>query len=122
MSNLGWYQLLTTAAKRVGGPKRLVAIIAGSGLAAGIVGTKGVEGINKKLKANKEKQRKKIESLVTYIVEKDGKSNEGLELKRGDRFKVLEKDGDAVLIEIIGDENSPYFVSGKFISSISNYV
>ena len=122
MSNLGWYQLLTTAAKRVGGPKRLVAIIAGSGLAAGIVGTKGVEGINKKLKANKEKQRKKIESLVTYIVEKDGKSNEGLELKRGDRFKVLEKDGDAVLIEIIGDENSPYFVYGKFISSISNYV
>ena len=121
MSNLGWYQLLTTVAKKVGGPKNLIAIIAGSGVLAGIAGTKGVEGINKKVRENKEIQRKRIESLSIYTIEKDGKSNEGLELRKGDKFKVLEKDGDAVLIDKIGDENSPYFVSGKFLCSISNY-
>ena len=31
MSNLGGYQLLTTAAKKVGGPRNLVLLIAGTG-------------------------------------------------------------------------------------------
>ena len=38
-----------------------------------------------------------------------------------DTFKVLEIDGDATLIEKIGDENNPYFVSGCFLESISDY-
>ena len=38
-----------------------------------------------------------------------------------DTFKVLEIDGDAALIEKIGDENNPYFVSGCFLESISDY-
>ena len=44
-----------------------------------------------------------------------------LHFKVGDQFKVLDVDGDAGLIEIIGDNNSPYFVSLKFLSSISDY-
>lgn len=31
MSDLGRYQLLTTMAKKVGGPKRLIAILVGGG-------------------------------------------------------------------------------------------
>lgn len=36
MSNLGWYQKLTTAAKAVGGPKKLLGLILASGAAAGV--------------------------------------------------------------------------------------
>ena len=34
MSNLGWYQLMTTWAKKVGGPKQFMAMIFGAGAAA----------------------------------------------------------------------------------------
>ena len=62
VSNLGWYQIITTAAK---------------------------------------------------------KSNEGLAFSVGDQYRILELDGDAALIEKIGDKNNPYFVSAKFLNSIS---
>ena len=38
MSNLGMYQVLTTVAKRVGGPLPLIGLIAGSGIAMGAGG------------------------------------------------------------------------------------
>ena len=38
-----------------------------------------------------------------------------------DTFKVLEIDGDAALIEKIGDENNPYYVSARFLRGISDY-
>ena len=56
-----------------------------------------------------------------YTVKTEGTSNEGLLFKVNDKFRVLEQDGDAVLIEKIKDEHNPYFVSAKFISSISDY-
>ena len=43
MSNLGWYQKITTAAKRVGGPKNLILLIGVGGygiLRLGEAGTK----------------------------------------------------------------------------------
>lgn len=36
MSNLGWYQWITTASKKVGGPLNFLAIIGGSCLAVGV--------------------------------------------------------------------------------------
>ena len=39
----------------------------------------------------------------------------------GDKFKVLESDGDAVLIEKIGDLTNPYFVSAELLKDISDY-
>ena len=48
-------------------------------------------------------------------------SNENLVFKLGDKFKVLEFDGDAVLIEKIGDSNNPYVASSEFLGKISNY-
>ena len=35
MGNLGWYQLMTTVAKKVGGPKRLFALVLGGGAILG---------------------------------------------------------------------------------------
>lgn len=118
MSNLGTYQWLTTVAKKVGGPKNLVLIIAGTGA----VIYKGGETIVKKIikKMNKEELQGTSDSIV-YSVTAGGVSNDGLEFKIGDRFIVLETDKDVMLIEKIGDDNNPYFVSEEMLKNISNY-
>ena len=49
MSNLGWYQWITTASKKVGGSLNLLAIIGGSCLAVGgTVGSVILTQLNKK--------------------------------------------------------------------------
>lgn len=126
MSNLGGYQVLTTLAKKVGGPGKLVALIAGGGAIAGGIVVKGGEFAVKKGKQAiaKRKEKKKdsaIRTDVIYTVEQDAESNKGLEFKVGDRFRVLEYDGDAILIELIGNDNNPYFVSGELLKEISDY-
>ncbi len=122
MSNLGGYQWLTTTAKKVGGPRNLVLIIAG----AGAVVYKSSEvllkiGVNVfKRKSNEEKIEAKSD-ITIYTVKSSGISNEGLVFEVGELFKVLESDGDAVLIEKIGDNNNPYFVSAELLEKISDY-
>ena len=122
MSNLGAYQWLTTTAKKVGGPKNLILIIAGTGA----VVYKGSEvAVKKAVKEIKKRTSKhtspEMADTTIYTVSADGVSNEGLELKVGDLFRVLETDKDAVLIELIGNGNNPYFVSAELLRSISNY-
>lgn len=120
VSNLGGYQKLTTYAKRVGGPRNLVLIIASTGA----VLYKGSELLIKKVVRvvkNKHKLKKVANSGINmYAVKAYGVSNEGLEFNIDDRFKVLELDGDTVLIEKIGD-NNPYFVSVDLLKIISDY-
>ena len=55
----------------------------------------------------------------TYIVHADGVDESGLELKTGGKYRILSSDGDAVLIEKIGDENNPYIASWQFLEPIS---
>jgi len=50
MSNLGWYQKLTTAAKAVGGPKRLFGLILAGGATIGVGGTLLTQKIVKAVK------------------------------------------------------------------------
>ena len=126
MSNLGGYQWLTATAKKVGGPKNLVMIIARTGAVIGTVVYKGGEYVVKKaVKVIKKRMCKEklpeIADTIIYTVTAEGKSNEGLEFKIGDQFKAFETDKDAVLIEKIGDDNNPYFVSAELLKIISNY-
>lgn len=122
MSNLGDYQKMTIVAKKVGGPKNLAVIIAGAGAVASVALYKGGKIVAEKVrkKKNKEKLKETSDSIV-YSVTVDGVSDDGLEFKIGDQFRVLETDKDAVLIEKIGDDNNPYFVSVEFLEMISNY-
>ena len=117
MSNLGWYQVVTTMAKKVHGPVNLGLIVLGTGAAVGTGATLGTQYLIKKVKL-KDLERQKS---VIYNVYKDSISKEGLSFKKNDQFKILEIDGDAGLIEIIGDDNNPYFVSLKYLASISDY-
>lgn len=122
MSNLGDYQRMTILAKKVGGPKNLAVIIAGEGAVASVALYKGGEIVKEKVrkKKNKEKLKETSDSIV-YSITVDGVSDDGLEFKIGDQFRVLETVKNAVLIEKIGDDNNPYFVSVEFLEMISNY-
>lgn len=122
MSNLGDYQRMTILAKKVGGPKNLAVIIVGAGAVASVALYKGGEIVKEKVrkKKNKEKLKETSDSIV-YSITVDGVSDDGLEFKIGDQFRVLETVKNAVLIEKIGDDNNPYFVSVEFLEMISNY-
>lgn len=125
MSNLGGYQTLTTFAKKVGGPGRLVLLIAGGGAIVGGIAVKSGEYVIRKGKEAFAKYREKNNNFkseqIIYTIKQNGESNEGVEFKVGDKVKVLESDGDALLIEIIGNNNNPYFVSMDLLEQISDY-
>lgn len=121
MSNLGAYQWMTTTAKKVGGPVNLL-LLAGT---AGAVLYKGGEIVVrqcvKTIKANKTTKPAIAAEEKLHNVTSVGRSNEGLGFVVGDQFRVLESDGDSVLIEKIGDTNNPYFVSADVLRNISDY-
>ena len=122
MSNLGMYQWMTATAKKMGGPVQFLTAVA----AAGAVTYKASEIIVKKCKKALDAKRlfraKNVKSNENlYSVNSPGESNEKVSFDIGDQFKVLEEDGDSVLIEKIGEENNPYFVSSELIEEISDY-
>lgn len=117
MSNLGWYQGMTTAAKRVGGPKNLLILT----LVTGGVLYKCGETISKKIYNSVKGVSEKNESPQIYKVTAEGKDGKHLLLNVGDTFRILESDGDSVLIEKIGDPQNPYFTSADFLRSVSDF-
>lgn len=122
MSNLGAYKWITSTSKKVGGPINLLLL---TGATAVIVYKISEFGVKKGIKALKAHQAhhgwclKANEKI--YSVTSIGTSNEGVEFTVGTKIKVLETDGDSVLIEKICDENNPYFVSKEFLRTISTF-
>ena len=118
MSNLGLYQLITQWSKKVGGPRNFLILVA----SAGALSYKGLELIGKKI-YNLAKKNKSIQYTdeTTYTINKSAVDNQNLEFNAGDKFKVLETDGTAILIEKMGDKNNPYYVSANFLRTISNW-
>ena len=121
MSNLGAYQWMTSTAKTVGGPVDFLILVG----AVGAVIYKGseitVKGCMKTIKTRKATKPTLGAKEKLYSVTSSGKSNEGLEFVIGDQFRVLEADGNSVLVEKIGDGNNPYFVSSELLYTISDY-
>lgn len=123
MSNLGGYQKFTTLAKKFGGVEKFIGLISGVSAVAGVgVGVGACIGGSKIVKSHKEIKKIKVkEGSIAYTIITQGESNERLKFDIGDTFYVLETDGDAILIEKIGDTNNPYFVDRKLLNEISNY-
>ncbi|KJS75659.1 MAG: hypothetical protein JL56_07560 [Desulfotomaculum sp. BICA1-6] len=123
MSNLGWYKTLTTTAKAVGGPKRLLGLILASGAAVGIGGTiltqKAVKVVKNKI--NK-KNTHYIENGKIFVVCTEGMDSDGLVFKVGNKYRILDRDGDSILIEKFGDDDNPYFVSAEFLKKVSVFI
>lgn len=121
MGNLGMYQAVTIAMKKCGGPWKFLGLVAGVSAIAGGAITKGVEGVIKHFAKKATERQLAAEFAVIHTVHTEGTSNEGLQFEVGDQVRILAVDGDAALIEKIGDANNPYFVSAKFLGSISDY-
>ena len=113
MGNLGDYQIMTTIAKRVGGPKKLALLFLG----AGYIGFRPIEEVIKRFVSEKTKDSKQIEYLVEGLsVSKTATDNQGLTLREGDIVNIIVFADDGVLIEIVDNENNPYFVSKDFLA------
>ena len=122
MSNLGAYQWITSASKKVGGPINLLLLSGATGAAIYKACEIGVKKCVKAIKSHQTTTDMNSESQhKLYSVIQPGVSNEGIEFSVGSQYRVLETDGGSVLIEKIGDQNNPYFVSAEFLSSISEY-
>lgn len=119
MSNLGGYQMITTFSKKIGGPGKFLFATACVGYIVLRTGEATVKMIAKKVKIYS--QEKAIKNVKEYTIKKSGKSNEGVQFLAGDKIRVLEQDGDAVLIEKVGESNGPYFVPAKLLSEISEF-
>jgi hypothetical protein len=123
VNNLGLYKTFTTVAKKVGGPGNLLAAVA----ASGYVVLRGAEAGGKKAVKTTRAARKKRSAPVVgegslFQVTRPGSEGRGgLTLRQGDAFRVLECDGDAVLIELLGNPDNPFFVSGQFLQTVSNF-
>ena len=114
MSNLGWYQKMTTLAKKTGGPLGLAGVLTGTGFVVGaLVGRAWAMS-----RANQ--GALKIQGKA-FEVKSPGTDEQGLAFNIGDTYTVLEMDGNAVLIEKDGDSDNPYFVSAEFLRDISDF-
>ncbi|MBC9942954.1 hypothetical protein ICL81_00230 [Leucobacter sp. cx-328] len=57
----------------------------------------------------------------SFTVAVAAESDQGVSFNIGDTFRVLEQDADAVLIELIGNDNNPWVISAELLSEISNF-
>jgi hypothetical protein len=126
MGNLGGYQTITKVIKALGGPAKAtvigVTVVSVSGYGIG----RGAEaGAKKAVKALKASLAKRNAPCATkdqvFEVVSDGEDGSGLRLSVGDAYRVMERDGDAVQIEVLGAVDNPYFVSAEFLRSVSGF-
>ena len=121
MSNLGTYQLMTTLAKKVGGPKKLLLIVAATGWIVLRSGEASAKAIVSKFRNTPHTSWDYQHFGETFAVTATTELVEGLILNEGSTFHALERDQDSVLIAVSDDKNNPYFVSTEKLSKISNY-
>lgn len=122
LSNLGWYQWFTTNAKKVGGPLNLMGLIALGGYAVIRVSESGVKkGIKIVKNHNKNNSNNKLDKQPIYRVITPANIEDGVNVQVGDEIKICAIDNDAVMIEILGNKNNPYFINFKLLKSIVDY-
>ena len=89
----------------------------GIGITGGVIGYK----LGKATSHQSQKRKPDTHISKLFIVTSDGVDEQGLKFCTGEKYRVLESDKDAVLIEKNGDSRNPYFVSAEFLHSISDF-
>ena len=121
MGNLGFYEKMTTLAKKFGGPKKLLAVVVVTSYAVlRPVEAAVKKGVKEVVRAMKKRSAPCATKGLVFRATSDGEAS-GVKIRVGDEYRVLECDGDAILIEVLGDPNNPYFVASKFLRSISDF-
>ncbi|WP_435126589.1 hypothetical protein [Micromonospora tulbaghiae] len=113
---------MTTLAKKVGGPSGLLIATLGGGYIIGrITEAGGKKAVKALVAALKKRNMPCATKGQLFRVVTDGEDSSGLKLSAGDEYRVLECDGDAILIEVLNDPDNPYFVSSEFLTTISDF-
>ena len=120
MSNLGDYQKIVEASKKVGGPKNVLAIAAGTGIALGAAAATTVIKVLDGRKAKKSEEAESTKRDKVYTITAPANLDK-IPLTTGANFKVVARDRDAVIIDIAGDDNNPYVVDYDLLQCISDY-
>lgn len=136
VGNLGGYQIITTIIKKLGGPTK-AAVAAGIGVLSFAFGGGAIgyavgekRGEKKAIAAMKPQTgaigspsasegQARIANGSEYLVSRAATSSDGTAFAPGDRLRVMDSDGDAVMVERVGDDNSPYWVSRAFLLSVA---
>lgn len=122
MSNLGLYQWMVQASKKVGGPAKFMGILIGVGFAGGTLVTKGSEAAARKIKTRKKTDRL-YDTDKLYTVHELSWDDHGHMFNVGDKFRILEYDipSDMLMVKVIGDSDNPYCVSADLMDEISDF-
>lgn len=118
------YQLMTTIAKKIGGPRGLILAVAAGGALAYKGGEVGVKAVVRKSRSMKRTLHASAETAAksrVYRVAVAADAGGGLTLRTGDEFRVLARDDDAILIEVVGSARNPWYASGDLLASISDF-
>ncbi|MFG2979568.1 hypothetical protein ACGFYY_42100 [Streptomyces sp. NPDC048331] len=126
MSNLGGYKTITTVVKSLGGPAKATVIVGSVVATGGYMVLRCAEaGVKNAVKASKAALAKRNAPCATkdqvFKVVSDGGDDSGLRLSVGDEYRVMDCDGDAIQIEVLGGAGNPYFVSAAFLRSVSGF-
>lgn len=119
-SNLGMYKVMTTLAKKVGGP---VPLAIGT-MVVGYAGGKAAEYVTGKVISRVKRSQEAAETIdseAIYTVSVNSRFEDEVSFTEGDCFRIVAKDEDALIIEIIGAERNPYLVSEEWLKAVSNY-
>ncbi|TFD04822.1 hypothetical protein E3T25_04720 [Cryobacterium sandaracinum] len=118
------YQMITTIAAKIGGPRILALAVAGTGALLYKGGEVGVKFTVRKAKEAKKKFDARAQEAAEshlFSVTADVQAGGGLTLRAGDEFRVLARDADAILIRVLGDATTPYYMSGELLASVSDF-
>ncbi|WP_136709742.1 hypothetical protein [Agromyces sp. H66] len=125
MGNLGGYQWITTLIKSVGGPEKAARYVAGAAGLIFVAGGAAYAGGEKAIRLIKARFENRVAPCATqgqtFRVDVGADAGAGLILSAGDEVRVLECDGDAILVEVLGDPDNPYVVSCELMRSISDF-
>lgn len=125
MSNLGFYQDVTTWIKVAGGPGRAKAALLGAGTALFFAGGAGHAGYAKVAPRAKGWIRRIGQPDVlagnTYTVHTAAVDDQGLAFSVDDTFAVVERDADAVIIALSSSTDNPWAVSAELLAKISDF-
>lgn len=122
VGNLGNYLRMVKLAKQVGGPLVLGAVTAVGGWAVGRGAEAGGKAVWRRVRTHDQNRSVEFRECPEYFtVTSSADCGAGLTLHVGDEIRVLERDGDALLVEIVGNNDNPHVVSAEVLRRISDF-
>lgn len=120
MSNLGLYKVMTTLAKRVGGPMNLFLLTAGCGYGIGRLTEAVIKRVIKRIMKSIKHFKEKPEDFPEYTLDKGFILDSGIILFENEKVRVIDEVEEGVLVARESDQY-PFFILKEDLRKISSY-